>query len=306
MGVRKEKYLQKIRETMQNQIKSLSNLLIFTLLITTLLLTAVNDGFARRKYNPKITKIKALEMLRQSSPELARLAGIDPSLLEYNDEDGEGIEIDFNAGELSENETNLCETNSMSDESDELSNLELFKEIEIFNNDNSIDLDGFKTLWLAYVNDDDPEYTDGGFNKKEIMEAIVEWLGTPYRYGGNGDRGIDCSGFTRTIFAKVADGIIPRTANYQYGIGQKVNRSDLQFGDLVFFNTRRRVYISHVGIYLGDNIFAHASSRYGVTFSYMKDGNYYDKTFIGAKRVYLGDLDNIDDRQKDIRTISQR
>ncbi len=291
---------------MESIIKSKS--ILFIIFSAIIILTATNEGFARKRYNynPSLTKLKALEMLQKSSQELSRLAGLDPITITDSYNEADSLEIDFNAGELNENEVALCETNSSEDDSDIFLDEDLALDAEIFNKDDSIDLDGFKTLWLDYVNDDDPEYTDGGFSKKEIMQAILEWLGTPYRFGGNGDRGIDCSGFTRTIFAQVGDGIIPRTANYQYGIGHKVNRNDLQFGDLVFFNTRRRVYVSHVGIYLGDNIFAHSSSRYGVTFSFIKDGNYYDQAFIGARRVYIGDLQNINEKPRDIRILSQR
>ncbi|MBK9248210.1 MAG: C40 family peptidase [Ignavibacteria bacterium] len=58
----------------------------------------------------------------------------------------------------------------------------------------------------------------------------------------------------------------------------------MQFGDVVFFHTRKRVYVSHVGIYLGDNLFAHASSRYGVTVSSL-ESDYYNKRLIGVKRL---------------------
>jgi cell wall-associated NlpC family hydrolase len=62
------------------------------------------------------------------------------------------------------------------------------------------------------------------------------------------------------------------------------DRSDLKFGDLVFFNTRRRVRPGHVGIYIGDNLFAHASSKLGVTISSL-DYDYYSKRYMGARRV---------------------
>jgi cell wall-associated NlpC family hydrolase len=72
----------------------------------------------------------------------------------------------------------------------------------------------------------------------------------------------------------------------------KVNRKDLQFGDLIFFHTRRHAYVSHVGIYLGDNLFAHASSKYGVTVSSL-ESTYYNNRFIGAKRITARDLDKM-------------
>ncbi len=281
--------------------------IIFITLIAALFLCSFNEGHSRRRYNPKVTKAKALEMLRENSPELARLAGLDPMTIENIEDEGDSVDIDFNAGELSESDTAmLCGTDVCEEEKEEFSEMELLEDEENFDSDNEIDIDEFKTLWLDYVDDDDPEFTDGGFNKKEIMDAIVEWLGTRYRFGGNGERGIDCSAFARSVFQTAGDGLLPRAARYQYKVGKEVNRKDLQFGDLIFFHTRRRVYVSHVGIYLGNDIFAHASSRYGVTFSFMKDGNYYDRRFIGAKRIHISDLRNIDDSDIDVRTLSQR
>ena len=117
----------------------------------------------------------------------------------------------------------------------------------------------------------------------------MEWLGTPYHFGGTGGRGIDCSAFTRTIYDKVADVWIPRTASSQYDFGKNISKNDLQFGDLVFFNTRRHVRVGHVGIYLGDNLFAHSSTRFGVTVSSLESA-YYSARLIGAKRLYSNDL----------------
>lgn len=158
----------------------------------------------------------------------------------------------------------------------------------------SVDMDAFKSLWLAYIGDAEPgdkeEMLACGIDKKKIMAAIMDWVGTTYVFGGSSRSGIDCSSFTRTIFATAGDFMLPRTAAEQIEVGAKVRgREKMQFGDIVFFHTRRKVYVSHVGIYLGDNLFAHASSRYGVTVSSL-ESEYYSKRLIGVKRVQHTDV----------------
>ncbi|MCJ7552912.1 MAG: C40 family peptidase, partial [Ignavibacteriaceae bacterium] len=78
---------------------------------------------------------------------------------------------------------------------------------------------------------------------------------------------------------------INRSAREQYIQGEVITeKSELKFGDLVFFNTRRRVRPGHVGIYIGDNLFAHASTKHGVTVSSL-DHNYYSARYMGARRI---------------------
>lgn len=122
------------------------------------------------------------------------------------------------------------------------------------------------------------------FQERFIMN-IISYLGTPYKYGGTTRDGIDCSAFTKLIFQETLDFELPRNTLGQYQIGDAIKKKDdLQFGDLVFFNTRRRQNPGHVGIYLWDNLFAHSSTKNGVTISSMAEG-YYDMKFIGAKRL---------------------
>ncbi len=148
-----------------------------------------------------------------------------------------------------------------------------------------VDINTFRQLWLAYMEGTAAdEHTAAGISKRAILETILNWLGTPYRFGGASSDGIDCSGFVRQLFAEVAHVWLPRTAAAQYTLGLPVRREELQFGDLVFFHTRRHAYVSHVGIYLGDDLFAHASSRGGVTISSLRS-TYYRKRFIGARRL---------------------
>jgi lipoprotein Spr len=121
--------------------------------------------------------------------------------------------------------------------------------------------------------------------KEKMLMEIIKYLNTPYKFGGNSKQGIDCSAFTQTIFNNVFSFQLLRSAKQQYTQGLSINhRENLQFGDLVFFNTRRRVKPGHVGIYLGENLFAHASSAKGVIVSSL-DHEYYSRTFMGGRRI---------------------
>ena len=110
-------------------------------------------------------------------------------------------------------------------------------------------------------------------------------LGVPYRLGGtSAETGFDCSGFVRSVYQQTVGTLLPRRAEEQAAATQKINKSDLQPGDLVFFNTMRRAY-SHVGIYVGDNKFIHAP-RTGAHVRVESMGTrYWTKRFNGARRV---------------------
>lgn len=122
-----------------------------------------------------------------------------------------------------------------------------------------------------------------GFGKQKMMDAILGWMGTPYAYGGSSKGGIDCSGFAREIFRESAGMELPRTTEDQSKLGTPVSKDDLKFGDLVFFNTTGQDP-SHVGIYIGDEMFAHSSVSFGVTLSSMYS-SYYKKRYTSARRV---------------------
>ncbi len=126
--------------------------------------------------------------------------------------------------------------------------------------------------------------TSAPVDQQKMMETIAEWLETPYTYGGDGnDEGIDCSAFTQEVFEQAVSIKLPRSSAEQAQVGIRVQRDELKFGDLVFFKTRGRT-ISHVGIYLGDDLFAHASSGEGVTISSL-DSTYFNKRYAAARRV---------------------
>ena len=121
-------------------------------------------------------------------------------------------------------------------------------------------------------------------SREKMLMEIIKYLDTPYKYGGNSKDGIDCSAFTQNLYRDVLATDLMRSARLQFSQGKSVSsKQDLQFGDLVFFNTRQRVKPGHVGIYIDNNLFAHASTSKGVTISSM-DLAYYSQRYMGARR----------------------
>lgn len=115
-----------------------------------------------------------------------------------------------------------------------------------------------------------------------LLRLIDEWYGTRYIYGGSSKKGIDCSALMQVFFASLYGMALPRTAKMQYDFSRHISRTELKEGDLLFFNTTGGV--SHVGMYLTNNKFVHASSSNGVTISDMFDP-YYAARIIGVGRV---------------------
>src|SRR5678809_1105539 len=116
----------------------------------------------------------------------------------------------------------------------------------------------------------------------KMFEFIDDWYGTPYRLGGTTKKGVDCSAFSQFLFASVYGLSIPRTAKEQYNLTSRISRTQLNEGDLIFFNTRGG--ISHVGVYLLNNKFVHASTSGGVMISDIYD-EYWAKKFVGVGRL---------------------
>lgn len=122
-------------------------------------------------------------------------------------------------------------------------------------------------------------------DREKILSEIVRYINIPYQYGGETQQGIDCSAFTKNVFKNSLNFDLPRTANKQFDTGTELNSyDDLTFGDLVFFDTTKNSFPGHVGIYLGDQLFAHSSFSRGVTVSSMNN-QYYVQRYIGARRV---------------------
>jgi len=119
----------------------------------------------------------------------------------------------------------------------------------------------------------------------KLIEFIESWYGIRYRYGGNDRTGIDCSAFSKEFISFLFGFAIPRTSSEQYKQSKRVKKSDLQEGDLVFFYTRgRRNGVSHVGVYLRNNKFVHASTSSGVVINDLDD-EYYARNYAGAGRM---------------------
>ncbi len=123
-----------------------------------------------------------------------------------------------------------------------------------------------------------------GISANETVARALELIGIRYRRGGTSpETGFDCSGFVDHVFESLGL-ILPRTAREISKSGETVKKSELQPGDLVFFNTMRRAF-SHVGIYLGDNLFIHAPASGGqVRIEDLRE-KYWGKRFNGARRV---------------------
>jgi lipoprotein Spr len=133
-------------------------------------------------------------------------------------------------------------------------------------------------LKYAILLDTEVENLDGD----QLLGHVDEWYGTRYRLGGTTKAGIDCSAFVQAVYVSAFALTLPRTAREQYKASRIISSTELKEGDLVFFNTRGGV--SHVGIYLQNNKFIHASTSQGVTVSDMFDP-YYMRRYIGAGRI---------------------
>ena len=154
---------------------------------------------------------------------------------------------------------------------------------ELPNETQSIDISSI--MQKIETSNDSKNLQAGASLKEKMLMEIIKYLDTPYKYGGNSKNGIDCSAFTQAIFQNTFSVILLRSAKDQYTQGFVVDdREKLQFGDLIFFNTRRRVRPGHVGIYIGDNLFAHSSSKNGVIVSSL-DLDYYSNRFMGGRRI---------------------
>jgi hypothetical protein len=122
----------------------------------------------------------------------------------------------------------------------------------------------------------------GEINRPELLLIFENWRATPYRYGGRTAKGIDCSGFVNVLLGEVYDVQIPGGSATIYTKVQRIPKEELQEGDLVFFNIRKG-RISHVGMYLSNDKFVHATVHGGVMISDLNEA-YYKRYFAGAGR----------------------
>lgn len=272
----------------------------------------------RRTYtvrgNPSVTRKVASALLVEKLPELAALVGLEGEVeapaTDENVTAGAPADVAAPPSDIpSANFTAVAGVTGGYDDS-ELSDAEddavSAEDLEMLEEEMAeLEIDDFYREFTDYMavlyGEGESNVTDNGIDKVVAMETLVDWLGTRYLFGGMSRNGIDCSAFTRTMYGSLGCQI-PRTAAAQWDAGdEEIEYDELQFGDLVFFNTRSAVYVSHVGIYLGEGMFAHASSRNGVTVSSL-ESNYYSTHYIGARRydVTAADVETaaaeIDDR----------
>lgn len=123
--------------------------------------------------------------------------------------------------------------------------------------------------------------TDPQEIKQALYQQLDLWRCTPYRVGGMDGNGFDCSGLAYVLYRDMFDKRLPRTTEEQVKVGQSVSRAGLAPGDLVFFKTG--VFQKHVGIYIEDGLFLHASRSHGVRMSSLGDG-YWRKRYWKARR----------------------
>jgi len=124
----------------------------------------------------------------------------------------------------------------------------------------------------------------GRLDAEKLYSSVDRYIGAPYRYGGDSEAGIDCSAFTRRVY-RVQNVELPRSSFEQSAVGFGVGEVVMRPGDLVFFDASITGRISHVGVYLGSGVFAHASSSRGVTKSSIRE-KYYMQRFVKAKRIF--------------------
>ncbi len=131
------------------------------------------------------------------------------------------------------------------------------------------------------------DYGKGGnYGKKDVTRLLniaMRFGGVPYVWGGETPAGFDCSGFVQYVFRQIGVNL-PRTADVQYELGRKVLQSELQPGDLVFFETYEPG-ASHDGIYVGEGKFIAANSGTGVAVVSLADP-YWSSRYLGARRLF--------------------
>lgn len=159
-----------------------------------------------------------------------------------------------------------------------------------------LELDGVDGSWYLVTYNDLSGYVSGDYISLDIEENATstgshaavgiakQFLGVPYVYGANGPSSFDCSGFTSYVYRQLGYSL-NRTASDQLNNGYAVSKSELQPGDLVFFRYRTSKPASHVGMYIGNGEFIHASTNgYQVRIDQLVSGH-YSNVFVGARRI---------------------
>jgi len=128
-------------------------------------------------------------------------------------------------------------------------------------------------------------HTETASTADDILMSAMSLEGIPYKYGGSTpETGFDCSGFVGYVYNQAASLKLPRTSRGISRVGRNIHRTELQAGDLVFFNTSKRAY-SHVGIYIGNNKFIHAPRKGSSVRVENMHTSYWNNRFNGARRL---------------------
>ena len=140
------------------------------------------------------------------------------------------------------------------------------------------------------------QYTPSDFPVEKLQEEMKEYIGIPYRSGGTSLKGMDCSGFARMIYANLFGIELPHNSAAQFSFPklQEIDEDELQTGDLVFFSRKKR--INHVGVYLGDGNFIHATNGNGIMISSLDD-QHWKTRMVGTKRPMSFDKSGMDTLQ---------
>lgn len=120
-------------------------------------------------------------------------------------------------------------------------------------------------------------------DNEDLYNAIQQWMGTPYRYGGTDKNGVDCSAFVGHIYREVYGVDLHRVSNDMQQDVTLISKSELREGDIVFF-TNSKGRVSHVGIYLKNGLFAHSSTSRGVIISRLDDSHWRKHFYKGGRR----------------------
>ncbi len=120
-------------------------------------------------------------------------------------------------------------------------------------------------------------------SESKLKKIVDSYIGVPYKYTGTTRKGMDCSGFVYRVYTDLGNNDFPRTSSARLsGLGTSVPRREMQPGDLVFFRKVRR--INHVGIYMGDNKFVHASLKKGIIYTSL-DNEYFRNRLVRIRRI---------------------
>ena len=124
-----------------------------------------------------------------------------------------------------------------------------------------------------------------GFTDKQFERKVKEYLDIPYKPGGTSKRGMDCSGFSKTVYSRLFGIELPHNSVDQFRMSalHRIDPKQLRPGDLIFFANKKRKRVNHVGVYISDRKFIHASSSRGVVVSSL-DNKYWKNRYYGSKR----------------------